>query len=445
MSLSPLSTSSLAVPTRTWAADLPSHAGEPVTLGGWLHHKRALKSVLFLILRDASGLAQVVVDDPGTRTLVESMPHETVLTISGDAVASAQAPGGVEIHHPVVSVLSQPAAEPPIELFRPDMTAQLPTLLDEAAVSLRHPHRAAIQRVAAAAVEGFRSALRAERFVEIATPKIIGTTPEGGANVFTLDYFGTPAYLAQSPQLYKQVMVGALERVFETAPAFRAEPHDTARHLSQFLSLDAEMGFIENHFTVMAMVRTAVASMVGAIAGLDIAGTYPDLAPPPVPAVIPHVHFSEALEMISGATGEDVRAEPDLAPAHERWLGEWAMREHDSDWLFVTGYPMAKRPFYTHPDPARPQWSNSFDLLFRGLEIVTGGQRLHRYEDYLAALSARGIDPVGFTGYLEAFRYGMPPHGGFALGLERFVARLAGIGNVRETTLFPRDMQRLTP
>jgi nondiscriminating aspartyl-tRNA synthetase len=149
--------------------------------------------------------------------------------------------------------------------------------------------------------------------------------------------------------------------------------------------------------------------------------------------------------MISGATGEDVRAEPDLAPAHERWLGEWAMREHDSDWLFVTGYPMAKRPFYTHPDPARPQWSNSFDLLFRGLEIVTGGQRLHRYEDYLAALSARGIDPVGFTGYLEAFRYGMPPHGGFALGLERFVARLAGIGNVRETTLFPRDMQRLTP
>jgi nondiscriminating aspartyl-tRNA synthetase len=416
-----------------------------VTLNGWLHHKRALKSVLFLILRDASGLAQVVVDDPDTRSTIEAMPHETVLTIGGEAVASPQAPGGVEVHRPVVTVLSQPVEEPPIELFRPEMTARLPTLLDEAAVSLRHPRRAAVQRVAAAAVEGFRSALRAEHFVEITTPKIIGTTPEGGANVFTLDYFGTPAYLAQSPQLYKQVMVGALERVFETAPAFRAEPHDTARHLSQFLSLDAEMGFIEDHFTVMAMARTAIAGMTAAIEALDLAGTYPDLAPPPVPATIPHVHFSEALEMISEATGEDVRSEPDLAPAHERWLGEWALREHGSDWLFVTGYPMAKRPFYTHPDPARPKWSNSFDLLFRGLEIVTGGQRLHRYDDYLAALAERNIDPAGFTGYLEAFRYGMPPHGGFALGLERFVARLAGIANVRETTLFPRDMQRLTP
>ncbi|CAN5851381.1 aspartate--tRNA(Asn) ligase [soil metagenome] len=441
----PLRPGSRHAGSRIWTSDLVDHTGERVTLSGWLHHRRSLKSVCFLILRDASGLAQIVVDDPATRAEVESLPHESVLTIAGEVVASAQAPGGIEMHWPTVEVLSRALDEPPIELFRPELAAQLPTLLDTAAVSMRHPRRAAIQRLSAAVVEGFRATLRAERFVEIATPKIIGTTPEGGANVFELDYFGKPAFLAQSPQLYKQVMVGVLERVFETAPAFRAEPHDTARHLNQFTSLDAEMGFIDDHRTVMAMTTRAVAGMIEAASSLDLVRLHPEIAIPEVPEAIPDIHFTEALEAISQATGEDVRGEPDLAPAHERWLGEWARREHGSEWLYVTGYPMAKRPFYTHPDPDGPARSNSFDLLFRGLEIVTGGQRLHRYEDYIAALAGRGIEPEGFAGYLLAFRHGMPPHGGFALGLERFVAQLAGIANVRETTLFPRDMQRLTP
>ncbi len=430
---------------RTWASELSGLPGNTVTLKGWLHHRRALKAVCFLLLRDASGIAQVVVDDSAMRAIIESLPHETVLSLTGTVVVKPQAPEGVEVQAMGLEVISEPVTEPPIEIFRPHLTAQLPTQLDVAAVSLRHPARAAVQQIAAASVQGFRSSLRAERFVEISTPKIIGTTPEGGANVFELDYFGRPAFLAQSPQLYKQIMVGALERVFETAPAFRAEPHDTVRHLSQYQSLDAEMGFIDDHFTVMGMVRTAIAGMVGTVAALDLHRSLPGFEVPEVPHRIPHVHFADALEMISRQTGEDVREEPDLAPAHERWLGEWAIREHGSDWLFVTGYPMAKRPFYTHPDPARPAWSNSFDLLFRGLEIVTGGQRLHRYDDYLAALTSRGIETAGFEGYLDAFRYGMPPHGGFALGLERFVARLLGIANVRETTLFPRDMQRLTP
>ena len=441
----PLRPGSRHAGSRIWTNDLVDHTGERVTLSGWLHHRRSLKSVCFLIMRDASGLAQIVVDDPATRAEVESLPHESVLTIAGNVIASAQAPGGIEIHWPTVEVLSRALDEPPIELFRPELAAQLPTLLDTAAVSMRHPRRAAIQRLSAAVVEGFRATLRAERFVEIATPKIIGTTPEGGANVFELDYFGKPAFLAQSPQLYKQVMVGVLERVFETAPAFRAEPHDTTRHLNQFTSLDAEMGFIDDHRTVMAMTTRAIAGMIEAASSLDLVRRHPESAIPEVPEAIPDIHFTEALEAISQATGEDVRGEPDLAPAHERWLGEWARREHGSEWLYVTGYPMAKRPFYTHPDPDGPAWSNSFDLLFRGLEIVTGGQRLHRYEDYIAALAERGIEPEGFAGYLLAFRHGMPPHGGFALGLERFVAQLAGIANVRETTLFPRDMQRLTP
>ena len=437
--------SSAPYPARAWIDQLHEHADRRVTIRGWLHHRRSLKSVCFLIVRDASGLAQVVVTDEASRATVETLPHESVIAIQGTVRAVPQAPGGVELHDPVIEVISATSSETPLELYKPELVAQLPTLLDNAAVSLRHPRRIAIQRLTAAVVDGFRSTLRAERFTEIATPKIIGTTPEGGANVFTVDYFGQLAYLAQSPQLYKQVMVGALERVFETAPAFRAEPHDTARHLNQFMSLDAEMGFIQDHYDVMEMTTAVIRGMVTAGSALGLERQFPSFTMPDVPAQIPHLHFTTALDMISTATGEDVTQEPDLAPAHERWLGEWALREHGSDWLFVTGYPMAKRPFYTHPDPARPQWSNSFDLLFRGLEIVTGGQRLHRIEDYRAALAARGIDATGFAGYLQAFATGMPPHGGFALGLERFVARMVNIANVRETTLFPRDLHRLAP
>ena len=441
--VSPLSL--LPKTTRTWVDSLPGSVGQQVTINGWLHHRRALKRVCFLIIRDATGLAQVVVDDPGARALVEGLPHETVLSISGEVVATAQAPNGIELHHPEVSILSEELEEPPVALYQPTLAAHLPTLLDTAAVSMRHPRRAALARVTDAALHGFRESLRQQRFVEIATPKIIGTTPEGGANVFELDYFGSKAYLAQSPQLYKQIMVGVLERVFETAPAFRAEPHDTSRHLSQFTSLDAELGFITDHRDVMTVATSAIAGMVDAVRGANLGALIPDMDVPDVPGEIPAIHFETALDLVSTGLGVDARDEPDLAPAHERWLGEWALREHGSAWLYVTGYPMAKRPFYTHPDPERPQWSNSFDLLFRGLEIVTGGQRLHRYGDYLTALAERGIDPEGFVGYLMAFRHGMPPHGGFALGLERFVARIAGISNVRETTLFPRDMLRLTP
>ena len=242
------------------------------------------------------------------------------------------------------------------------------------------------------------------------------------------------------------MMVGVFERVFEVGPVFRAEPHDTPRHLNEYVSLDAEMGFIDDHTTVMAALTRTLAGMMASLhAEAADALALLEIVPPAIPEEIPSIHFADALELVSVATGEDVRGELDLAPAHERWLGDWAQREHGSDFLFVVGYPSAKRPFYTHPDPQRPGYSRGFDLLFRGLELVTGGQRLHRYEDYLAALAERGIDPEPFAGYLQAFKHGMPPHGGFAIGLERFVARLAGIENVREVTLFPRDLHRLAP
>jgi nondiscriminating aspartyl-tRNA synthetase len=229
-------------------------------------------------------------------------------------------------------------------------------------------------------------------------------------------------------------------------PVFRAEPHDTPRHLNEYVSLDAEMGFVEDLRTVMSLVAAVMQAMLGAVSSAaPEAVERLGLELPTLPADVPAIDFGDALQRLWRETGEDARGEPDLAPAHERWLGEWAQREYGSDFLFVTGQPMVKRPFYTHPDPERPGASRSFDLLFRGVEIVTGGQRLHRYDDYIAALAARRLDPAPFAGYLQAFAHGMPPHGGFAIGLERWVARLAGLTNVREATLFPRDRTRLSP
>src|SRR5262249_23867239 len=299
----------------------------------------------------------------------------------------------------------------------------------------------------AAAVAGFRATLDARRFVEIQTPKIVGTATESGANVFRLDYFGRPAYLAQSPQFYKQIMVGVFERVYEVGPVFRAEPSDTGRHLTEYASLDVEMGFIEDQREPMGLLRDTVAGMLAAVAErapreIELLG----VAMPAVPVEIPILHFADALELVGKGLGEDVSGEKDLAPAHERFLGEWALAEHGSDFVFVEGYPTAARAFYTHPDPARPGYSRGFDLIFRGVELVSGAQRLHRYGDYVSVLAARGVtDLAPYEGYLDAMRHGMPPHGGWALGLERFVARLVGAANVREVTLFPRDMHRVAP
>jgi len=431
---------------RVWSVDLPNHVGRHVVIAGWLLRLRRLSQVSFLIVRDGRGTMQAVLDDPALIEQVAALPAESVLRLEGEVVNTPQAPRGVELRGEKIEVISEASAPPPFELHRPEIAAQLPTFLDHAAVGLRHPRHRAMFRLAAASVAGFRETLHAEHFVEIFTPKLVATATEGGANVFAVDYFGKPAYLAQSPQLYKQTLVGVFERVFEVGPVFRAEPHDTPRHLNQYASLDVEMGFIEDHTTVMALLERTIAGMLSSVQQtgrdeLELLGC--EL--PEVPVRFPTIDFVEAQRLIHTATGEDVLGEPDLAPSHERWLGEWAAREHGSEFVFVTGYPLVKRPFYTHPDPSRPGQSNSFDLLFRGLELVTGGQRLHRYADYLAVLAERGQDPAPLAGYLEAFKHGMPPHGGFALGLERWVARLVGAANVREATLFPRDMQRLTP
>jgi nondiscriminating aspartyl-tRNA synthetase len=351
----------------------------------------------------------------------------------------------VEVHHPRVELVAK-AEQPPIfDLFRPTIHAQLPTILGNAALSIRHPRRRALLRLLDASVHAFATALRSEGFTQVFTSKLVAGATEGGANVFKVDYFGQPAFLAQSPQLYKQLMVGAFERVFEIGPVFRAEPHDTPRHLNEYTSLDVEMGFIRDHRDVIAVLNRVLAAM--AEAAVAVGSEVPGLiaSRPRLPAEPLVITFGEALALIGHATGEDLSAEPDLRPSDERWLGEWALREHGSDFLYVTEFPLSTRPFYAQPAPHNPALSNSFDLLFRGLELVTGGQRLHRRADYLAAMASRGVSPEPFAAYLQAFAHGLPPHGGFGLGLERWVARLAEVDNIREVTAFPRDINRLSP
>ncbi len=432
---------------RIYTTEVAAHVGERVQVAGWLHALRRLGGISFLVLRDVRGTIQVVLDTPGALAALEGLLPETVLTAAGTVVAEPQAPGGIEIHGPTFEILSPVRDALPFPLNKPEVKATLPTFLDHAVIGHRHPARRSVMRLQAGIMAGFRATLTGLGFTEIQTPKLVGSATEGGANVFTVDYFGRSAYLAQSPQFYKQIMVGVFERVFEVGPVFRAEPHDTVRHINEYVSMDVEMGFIRDHRDVMAVLTQVVRGILG-----HLQEHYaPELAAvnavlPATPEQFPAIYFPEAQELILRLHGEDCRGEPDLAPQHERWLGEWARQEYGSDFLFVTGYPMAKRPFYTHPNPADPAYSNSFDLLFRGTELVTGGQRLHLYQAYLDSAAARGYtDLTPFETYFETFKYGMPPHGGFAIGLERFIMQLLGLDNVRLATLFPRDLNRLAP
>jgi nondiscriminating aspartyl-tRNA synthetase len=431
---------------RILTRELKEQVGNTVRIAGWMHGLRQLSKVNFLLLRDASGIAQVVVDAKPDMQLLGDLHLESVLEVEGEVVAEKNAPDGVEIHKPRIRVISEVKEVVPFPINKGALNVNIDTFLDHAYYGLRHPDRRNIFKLSAGVMRGFRQHLESEGFVEITTPKIVASATEGGANVFALDYFDRKAYLAQSPQFYKQIMVGIFERVFEVAPVFRAEPHSTTRHLNEYISLDVELGFIKDHTTVMQVLNRLIRAMqqhLEETMATELAALRIQL--PTAPEHFPAISFVEAQNLIAERHGEDCRHEPDLSPQHERWLSEWAREEYNSDYLFVTGFPMSKRPFYTHPDPSDKRYANGFDLLFRGLELVTGGQRLHLYEDYLAVLKERGLPLEPFAGYLDAFRFGMPPHGGFAIGLERFLMQVLGLTNVREATLFPRDVNRLSP
>lgn len=412
-------------------------------VSGWLHARRQMKGFSFLIIRNRHGLTQVVASDSVCSCLADC--HlETVVEIEGNWVA--QKDGVRELQATHITVISRVAEPPPVAINHPNLEASLPVSLDEAALTLRHPQRRAIFELHGIVTAAFRHQLRSNEFVEIHTPKLVSGATEGGANVFEVKYFEQSAFLAQSPQFYKQTMVGVFERVFEIGPVFRAEPHATVRHLAQYTSMDVEVGFIKSHREIMAIAEGVLRVIFDEITKHPVSRIL-GIEAPVLSGEIPILEFHDAHELAAQRLGSTQHlGEPDLAPEEERVIGEWGL-EQGSALVFIEGYPLLKRPFYTHPgtEHLTVDASNSFDLLFNGLELITGGQRLHDHNAYLAALESRGMCADDFESYLRVFRYGMPPHGGFAIGLERLLMQLLGCKNIRETTLFPRDRNRLTP
>ncbi len=430
---------------RILTSQVAAHAGDTVRLAGWVHNLRDFREVKFLVLRDRGGLIQAVIQ-PGSDVDVSEIGKEFVVQVDGEVVPDDRAPRGFEVHVASLDVLAV-AQEPPLEINRPKVLEKthLDKILDYRTVSLRALEVRAVFEVQAEIINSFGEYLRSQGFTEVKTSKIVGTGTEGGANVFEIDYFGKPAFLAQSPQFYKQIMVGSgLERVYEIGYVYRAEKHETSRHINEYCSLDYEMGFIESEQDVISMqvglMRHICRSLVERCGEpLERLGA----TIPEVPETVPQIEFKDAVELVRA---EGHRGPPgDLDPEGERRLCEWSRREHGSEFLYVVGFPLSKRPVYTSFREDDPEISRSFDLLFRGLEITTGSQRIHQYELLVEKMRERGYDPDEFDYYTSAFRHGMPPHGGLGLGLERLTMKLLGLSNVKEATLFPRDRNRIRP
>lgn len=426
-----------ATPPRTLVRDLSAAVGSTVTLVGWVLTRRDLGGIGFLLLRDRSGVVQCVFEG-------EQLPlHESCVRVVGKVVAHPKAPGGVEVHGSLLEVIAEAHTPPPVELAKEEWHTNPETLLAYRQVTVRTPSSRAALKVKAELVGAFRRFLDAQDFTEIFTPKLVSAGAEGGANLFEVDFYGSRAYLAQSPQLYKQIMVGVFERVYETAPVYRAEKSHTNRHLSEYLSLDVELGFIEDEADVMDLEEALLKAMLDEVstscrAELELLGAkLPDTS-----AAFPRIELLAARELVAERYGH-VSGGKDLDPEAERLIGRWALEEHGSDFVFVTKYPEAARPFYTYPEGNG--LTRGLDLIFRGVEITSGGQRVHEHDVLVAELQKRGMDVSAFSDYLEVFKHGVPPHGGFAIGAERLTALLLGIQNIRFARAFPRDAQRLKP
>lgn len=422
-----------------------AHIGEEITLHGSIHKIRKMSDFAFVILRTSHELFQCILSPEFSSFSVDGLKEEMCVRIRALVVEEARARTGWELRLTAVEVLSQPAAKMPVVINQKKMTASLETMLDHRPLALRNEKERAIFRLQHGICRAFRAFLEGQGFTEIHTPKLVSQGAEGGANIFRLDYFGKEAYLAQSPQFYKQMMTGVYERVFEIGPVFRAEKHDTARHLNEYTSVDFEMGYISSFEEICrmetAMIRYAL-DAVEAEYAKELALLCVKL---PKVEQIPSIRFHAAKELVAAHFGRPVCEKEDLEPEEEKLLSELVKEKTGSDFVFVTHYPSSKRPFYAMEDPNQAEVTLSFDLLFRGLEVTTGGQRIHDYDTQLAKMERRGMDPGLFAGYLEINRAGMPPHGGLGLGLERFTARLLELDNVRRACLFPRDIHRIMP
>ncbi len=410
-----------------------------VTLHGMVHALRDLGGVTFLTLRTREGLVQCVCP-----RRPEGVREECAVSVSGLLRPEPRAPGGAELAEARFTVLSRAAAPPPVPLSKKS-SLSMDTELSLRPVTLRAPRARAVFRIQAAVCRAFREFLQEEDFTEIHTPKLGRAGAEGGSSQFRVDYFGRKAVLAQSPQLYKQVMVGVFERVYEIGPVFRAEKHATQRHLNEYTSLDLEMGFLRSFTDLMALEQGFLRRLVDLLRR-EYAGELALLgAELPDAQHIPAVRFDEAKRLAADAYGYAIREPYDLEPEEEQHIGRYAKEVWGSDFVFVTHYPGRKRPFYTMDDPEDPRYTLSFDLLFRGVEITTGGQRIHNYGQQVEKLKARGMEPEDFSGYLLFHKHGAPPHGGLGIGLERLTMQLCGLDNIRRASLFPRDRTRLEP
>ncbi len=429
--------------------DFAAHENEIVTITGYVHRIREMTGFSFVLLRTARDVVQCIyAPEFSDYRWDDTITENSCVKVSGKVVASADAKGNkryeLQIHN--VEVLSRPKEQSPIVINKKQLdNVPLDTNLNMRPLTLRNPRERAIFKIQEGIARGFRDFLSGQNFTEVRTPKIVFAGAEGGANIFKLDYFGKQVYLAQSPQFYKQALVGVYDRVFEIGPVFRAEHHDTSRHLNEYISMDFEMGYIDSFYDIMNM-ETGALKYIFALLRKE----YPKelaLLQVKMPEIteIPVIRFKDAKDIIVNKYKKKITDFNDFEPEEEQLMCKYAQEQFGSDFIFVTHYPSKKRPFYTMDDPADPEYTLSFDLLFRGMEITTGGQRIHDYDMQVEKMRSRGMKVEDFETYLMFHKYGAPPHGGLGLGLERLTMNLLGFKNVRYTTMFPRDINRVTP
>lgn len=427
---------------RIMVNQLNNHINEKVQVKGWVHRIRKLKSVTFIILRDRTGLVQCVVNNKEINDM--DIKLESVVEVIGTVLESKNNLNSFEISVAKFYIINSSIEELPIEINKENLELNLDTMLNNRMLSLRHEKVNAIFKIQNIIVESFREFLNNEDFTEISTPKLVEEGAEGGTEVFKVQYFEREAYLAQSPQFYKQMMVGAgFERVFEVGHVYRAEEHNTNRHLNEYISMDLEMGFIEDEKDIMDLEENLLKFILKKVS--DEGKNYLELLKAEVPIIknkIPRIKFSEAIEILEKEYNK-TGLEGDMDPEGEKLICQYAKEKLDCEFLFLTHYPRKKRPMYTMPYDSLE--THSFDLLFRGIEITTGGQRIHEYNKLIQNMKYKGLNPENYESYTSNFKYGMIPHGGLAIGLERITAKLLGFENVREASLIPRDRTRLVP
>lgn len=435
---------------RTLTKELASHVGETITIEGWLHKKRLLGGLNFITLRDRSGLAQSLIADKEELEKLRGLQIGTILSLTGTVTADERAPGGAELHDVKVEVLVPVTDEPPIEIDKPidHKSENLDTLFEHRVIGLRNMSEGNVFRIQAGIKELVRQYLRGEEFIEFNSPKLLPAATEGGAEVFTLDYFGKEATLAQSAQFYKQMMVGVFERAYEINPTYRAEPSATTRHMTEFLHIDAEIGFVDFQglLDIAGGLLKSVTANIWDQYGAELKSWNAQSVT--LPEKIPQLGLEEIHELYSKATGEDSRGEKDMRPDEEKWITDYAKKNLGSEAVFVTQWPASEMKFYHRKSAENPEFAERADLIFRGVEIATISMREHRYDvlvDQLKTIAGGDPEADGFRYYLSAFKYGLPAHGGFGMGLERLTQKIIGLKNVKEASLFPRDINRLTP